>query len=134
MRGVCYIVGCGSQPESIPDEEIEALRKLVMTEMPYCPHPSIPKGQAVQIVRGPSAGIRGRLMRYEGEDYVAVSVQLIGLSVRVKVCAKDLIAILDSVGMVEEVIRGGRNPDAWEGYQLTSVSLGGVASVMQGNR
>jgi transcription antitermination factor NusG len=95
VPGVCYVVGGGGQPESIPGEEIEALRKLMTSAVSYRPHQSVSEGMLVQIARGPLAGIRGRLMRQDGGHYVIIGVDLIKLGARVKVQANDVIPVME---------------------------------------
>ena len=95
VPGVCYAVGSGGQPESIPENEIEALRKLMMSAVSYSPHHSVAEGMLVQIARGPLVGIQGRLMRQDGGHYVIIGVNLIGLGARVRVQANDIIPVME---------------------------------------
>jgi len=99
VPGVCYVVGSGGQPESIPGEEIEALRKLMRSAVSYSPHQSISEGMLVQIARGPLAGIRGRLMRQDGGHYVIIGVDLIKSGARVRVQANDVIPVMEPLSL-----------------------------------
>ena len=54
--GVVEIVGSGSRPEAIPEQEIEALRRLMTSVLPYDPHPYLHEGMKVEVVRGPCRG------------------------------------------------------------------------------
>lgn len=103
VPGVRYVVGGGGQPESIPGEEIEALRKLMTSAVLYSPHQSISKGMLVQIARGPMAGIQGRLMRQDGGHYVIIGVDLIKLGARVRVQANDVIPVMEPLSRKEGV-------------------------------
>lgn len=101
VPGVCYVVGGGGQPESVPGEEIEALRKLMTSAVSYSPHQCIAEGMLVQIARGPLVGIQGRLLRQDGGHYVIISVDLIKLGARVRVQANDVIPAMEPLSRKE---------------------------------
>lgn len=113
LPGVCYVVGGAGGPGSISDQEIESLKQLVASGTRYALYPNISEGRSVQIVRGPLAGIRGRLVRQDAEHYVVLKVDLIKLGVSVRVQASDVIFI------IEENFTGdnawGAKPDHVEG-------------------
>jgi transcriptional antiterminator NusG len=77
VSGVVEIVGSGSRPEPIPDEEIEALKTLVSSVLPYDPHPYLHEGMAVEVVRGPLQGVRGMLLRKDKRHRLVVGIRLI---------------------------------------------------------
>jgi hypothetical protein len=56
VTGVVGIVGTGSRPEPIPEQEIDALRRLIASVLPYDPHPYLHEGMKVEVVRGPLEG------------------------------------------------------------------------------
>jgi len=116
VPGVCYVVGGGGQPESIPGEEIEALRKLMTSEVSYSPHQSISEGMLVQIARGPLAGIRGRLMRQDGEHYVIIGVDLIKLGARVRVHANAVIPLMEPLSRKEDAACSSEKSDLAAAY------------------
>lgn len=116
VPGVCYVVGGGGQPESIPGEEIEALRKLMTSEVSYSPHQSISEGTLVQIARGPLAGIRGRLMRQDGGHYVIIGVDLIKLGARVRVQANDVIPFMEPLSRKEGAACSSEKADLAAAY------------------
>lgn len=116
VPGVCYVVGSGGQPESIPGEEIEALRKLMTSAVSYSPHQSIAEGMLVQIARGPLAGIRGRLMRQDSGHYVIIGVDLIKLGARVKVQANDVIPVMEPLSRKEGAACSSEKSDLTAAY------------------
>src|SRR2546427_7555027 len=61
--GVADLVGVAGRPESVPDAEVEAIQRLANTTLQYDPHPFLSEGMDVEVVRGPLAGIRGKLLR-----------------------------------------------------------------------
>lgn len=111
VPGICYVVGSGKQPESIPENEIEALRKLMTSAVPYSPHQSISEGILVEIARGPLAGIRGRLMRQDGGHYVIIGVDLIKLGARVRVQTNDVIPVMEPLSRKEVAVCSSEKSD-----------------------
>ena len=118
VPGICYVVGGGGQPESVPEEEIEALRKLMASAVSYSPHQGISEGMLVQIARGPLAGIRGRLMSQDGGDYVIIGVDLIKLGARVRVQANDVIPVIELLSRKEGATCSSEKSDLAAGYDL----------------
>jgi transcription antitermination factor NusG len=109
VPGICYVVGAGKQPESVGENEIEALRKLMTSAVSYSPHRSISEGILVQITRGPLVGIRGRLLRQDGGHYVIVGVDLIKLGARVSVHVDDVISVTELLSREEGAACASQN-------------------------
>ena len=91
VAGVVEIVGNGSRPEPIPEEEIDALRRLMTSVLPYDPHPYLQEGMKVEVVRGPLQGIHGILLRKEKRHRLIIGVQLIRQAAAVEIDVKDVI-------------------------------------------
>ncbi len=90
VAGVVGLVGPGAEPEPIPDSEIEAIRTLAGSRLSYEPFPFLAEGMAVEVIRGPLMGVRGRLLRKDREYRVVLSVTLIRQSVSVEIDAADV--------------------------------------------
>ncbi len=90
IPGVVQIVGSGSSPEPIPDEEIDALKKLMISTLPYDAHPYLREGMAIEVIRGPLEGIRGILLRKEKRYRLVISVHLIKQAAAVEIDAADI--------------------------------------------
>jgi transcription antitermination factor NusG len=90
IPGVVQIVGGGSSPEPVPDEEIEALKKLMISTLPYDAHPYLREGMAIEVIRGPLAGVRGILLRKEKRYRLVISVHLIKQAAAVEIDAGDI--------------------------------------------
>lgn len=88
--GVVGLVGPGGEPEPIPDAEIEAIRALAGSRLPYEPFPFLTEGMEVEVIRGPLMGVRGRLLRKDREYRVVLSVTLIRQAVSVVIDAADV--------------------------------------------
>lgn len=90
VPGVIQIVGGGNRPEPIPDEEINALRALMKSTLPYDVHPYLHEGMLVQVIRGPLEGVRGILMQKAKPFRLVISVNLIRHSAAVAIDAADV--------------------------------------------
>jgi transcription antitermination factor NusG len=93
VTGVVQIVGSGSRPEPIPDQEIDALRRLMTSVLPYDPHPYLHEGMHVEVVRGPLQGVRGILLRKEKKHRLVIGVQLIQQAASVEINVSDVAAV-----------------------------------------
>lgn len=83
--GVIRIVGFGSSPCPIPDEEIEALRIAVASGVPLWNCDYMVLGQKVKVLRGPLAGVEGLYVESKANARVVLSVQLLQRSVYAEV-------------------------------------------------
>lgn len=88
--GVVSIVSFNGDIASIPDLEIESLRRLVASELQYDPCPLIREGAMVEVVHGPLKGVVGRLLRKGAHARLVLAVDLIGQAVSVEVDAADV--------------------------------------------
>lgn len=91
VSGVVEIVGSGSQPEPIPDDEINALRTLMTSVLPYDPHPYLHEGMLVEVVRGPLQGVQGILLRKEKRHRLVIGVRLIQQAAAVEIDVADVL-------------------------------------------
>ena len=88
--GVVDIVGGGDRPEPIPDEEIEALKTLMASTLPYDSYPYLQEGMAVEVVRGPLEGVRGILVRKGKHHRLVIAVHLIQQAAAAEIDANDV--------------------------------------------
>jgi transcriptional antiterminator NusG len=91
--GVVQIVGTEGVPSSIPDLEVDGIRRLVESELSYDPCPFIREGDEVKVVSGPLRGLIGRLVRKGSHARLVLSVNLIAQAVSVEVDAADVRAL-----------------------------------------
>ena len=91
--GVVEIVGSGSRPEPIPEQEIAALRRLMTSVLPYDPHPYLHEGMRVEVVRGPLQGAHGILLRKEKRHRLVIGVRLIQQAAAVEIDVNDVVAV-----------------------------------------
>jgi transcription antitermination factor NusG len=88
--GVVSIVGFNGEPTPVPDEELDAVRRLVESTLPYDPCPLLKAGMRVEVVHGPLKGVVGKLARKGGHARLVLAVDLIGRAVSVQVDAADV--------------------------------------------
>jgi transcriptional antiterminator NusG len=91
--GVVSVVSINGTPVPIPDHEVEGIRQLVASTLPYDPCPTIKTGTMVEVTHGPLKGVVGRLTRKGTQARLILAVNLIGQGVSVQVDAADVRAL-----------------------------------------
>jgi len=72
--------------EPIPTAEVDAIQRVVETNLTVTPHPYLREGQRVRITDGPLAGLEGRLVRSRPQrGLLVLTVDLLRRSVAVEV-------------------------------------------------
>ena len=85
VGGVLGLVGSRGEGTPIPDEQIEAVRSLVESKLPWSEHPFLKVGQRVRIRRGALDGVEGVLVSRNGSHRLVISVDAIQRSLAVQV-------------------------------------------------
>jgi transcriptional antiterminator NusG len=88
--GVVNIVSFDGEIVPIPEHEIDAIRRLVESDLQFDPCPLIREGMMVEVTHGPLKGVVGRLVRKGAHARLVLSVDLIGQAVSVEVDAADV--------------------------------------------
>jgi transcription antitermination factor NusG len=83
--GIIRIVAFGGRPHPVPDEEIEALQKIVHGEREYSAFPYLNVGQKVQVISGPLTGVSGTITQFKNRDRLVISLEAIMKSVSVEI-------------------------------------------------
>src|SRR5207244_2776164 len=83
--GVTSIVGFAKIPAPIPEDEIDALKRIITSRFPVLPWPYIRVGQKVRIEEGFLHGVVGTLLREKDVCRVVVCVELLQRSVAVEI-------------------------------------------------
>ncbi|HWQ53792.1 MAG TPA: transcription termination/antitermination NusG family protein [Bryobacteraceae bacterium] len=83
--GVAAVVGNGRVPIPLENSEIDALRRVIGSELPVEPWPYLRVGQRVAIEGGPLTGLEGILQEVRRSCRIVVSVDLLQRSVAVEV-------------------------------------------------
>ena len=84
---IAGVLGEGwDRPAQVPEEEIEAIRRVVDSRLPTLPHPYLTEGRRVRIAAGPLAGLEGILVNVRpARGLLVLSVNLLQRSVVVEV-------------------------------------------------
>ncbi|HWG96090.1 MAG TPA: UpxY family transcription antiterminator [Nitrospira sp.] len=90
--GVLEVVG-SKRPEPIPEEEIESLKTLMTSVLPYDSHPYLHEGMKVEVARGPLQGVHGILLRKEKRHRLVIGVRVIQQAAVVEIDVNDVIAV-----------------------------------------
>jgi transcription antitermination factor NusG len=85
VDGVFGLVGACGEGAPIPDAEIDAVRSLVETQLPWTSHPFLKIGQRVRIKSGALDGMEGILVSRNGDRTLVISVEAIQRSLAVRV-------------------------------------------------
>ncbi len=93
VPSVVRIIGFNGEPVPIPEPEVQAVKQLVFSTLPYDPYPYIVKGNRVEIVRGPLRGLQGNLVEKKGVSRFILSIDLIQQAVACEVDACDVVKI-----------------------------------------
>ncbi len=90
VPGVVGFVGNSSGPLPIPDQQIEAVRTVAAQGMECEIHSLLEEGSLVRVVRGALAGVEGRLIRFNSESRLVISIEMIHRSLSVSISRDDV--------------------------------------------
>ncbi len=85
--GVHSLVAYSGQAAAIPDEQIEAVRRMVEGPLRAEPHPFLKCGDTVRVTTGPLAGVEGILVRKKNRTRLVLSIEMLMKSVAVEIDA-----------------------------------------------
>jgi transcription antitermination factor NusG len=88
--GVAQIIMADGKPAPIDAGEIEAIRRLVTTELKMDPCPLIKEGDQVEVIHGPLKGVVGRLLRKKSGTRLMLAITMINRAVEVEFDAADV--------------------------------------------
>lgn len=87
VRFISIIPG---EPEPVPDEQIDSLKRLIESKESIDPYPYLKEGQRVRIKKGPLAGVEGILTEKTGQHLFVLSVDILRQGVSIKIDASDV--------------------------------------------
>jgi transcription antitermination factor NusG len=82
---IIRIVCLGGKPVPVPNQEIEALQRLVGLKREVASAPYLNAGQKVWVVSGPLAGMSGVVVQFKTRNRLVISVDLIMKSAFVEI-------------------------------------------------
>ncbi|WP_348260813.1 UpxY family transcription antiterminator [Telmatobacter sp. DSM 110680] len=98
--GVHMIISRGERVATVPDEEIEAIRRTVEGPFSVEPHPFLHCGERVRVIRGSLEGVEGILTRKKNLYRLVLSVEMLSQSVAVEIDALDVVPVVKSAMVV----------------------------------
>jgi len=90
VGGVLNLVGAHGEGTPIPEEQIEAVRRLIEERLDWRAHPFIRIGQRVRIRGGALDGIEGVLSSRGGDSALIISIEAIQRSMEVRISGYDV--------------------------------------------
>lgn len=88
--GIVGLVGNKTGPLPVPDQQIEDIRTVLEKRVPCTVFPLLDEGDRVRVMRGPLAGVEGRLVRSNSSTRLAISIEMINKSLVVSVSRQDV--------------------------------------------
>lgn len=90
VPSVVRLVGINGCPLPVPREQVEFVKRLVFSTLPFQPYPHLIEGCMVEIIRGPLKGLRGTLVEKKNSCKLILLVDLIQKAVACEVDACDV--------------------------------------------
>lgn len=92
-QGVIRMVSFNGKPARIPDDQIEAVRRILQTgyDPQLCPYFS--KGDKVEIISGPLKGLTGIILEFRGKNRFIISIDNIRQSIAIELNSSSLIRV-----------------------------------------
>ncbi|MGH9354284.1 MAG: UpxY family transcription antiterminator [Terriglobia bacterium] len=85
--GVYSIVASAGRAATIPEEQIDAVKRMVEGPLRVEPHPFLKCGDPVRVTAGPLQGIEGVLVRKKNLTRLVLSIEMLMKSVAVEIDA-----------------------------------------------
>jgi len=73
--GVFWLVESGGCACPIPENDIEAIKRIIRSQEHVAPHPFLKSGQRVRIRQGSLEGVEGILTRFRNQHRVVITVE-----------------------------------------------------------
>lgn len=98
VPSVIRILGVGSTPFTIPEHEVEAVKRVVDSRLSTEPWPAFRIGQRVSVSAGPLAGLEGTLVAVKKGMRLLIGVTLLQRYLAVEVGAGDVVTVGADMG------------------------------------
>jgi transcription antitermination factor NusG len=90
VPSVVRIIGFNNEPAPVDAGQIEAVKTLVFSKLPYDPFPEMVVGDRVRVRRGPLRGLDGYLIEKKSRFRFVIKVDLIQQAVACEIDAADV--------------------------------------------
>jgi transcription antitermination factor NusG len=122
--GVCWFVSIAGVPASVPEAELEIVRRVVEAPLNVKPHSFVDQGDQVRVLRGPLAGLTGILTRVKNRCRVVISLELLRKSAAIEIDLSDLERI---EALMRPKAPFHRAADSWESaHGIKGIPEGGL--------
>jgi transcription antitermination factor NusG len=88
--GIHTVLYNGERIAFIPDDEIDAIRRVVDSSCKAEPHPFLRYGDKVRVTRGSLEGVEGVLIRKKSQYRLVLTMEMLAQSVAVEIDAADV--------------------------------------------
>ncbi|HEV2522291.1 MAG TPA: UpxY family transcription antiterminator [Candidatus Acidoferrales bacterium] len=88
--GILQIVASGGRPAVVPNEQLDAIRKMIDCSFNVEPHPFLRSGDLIRVINGPLLGLEGILTRKKGSTHLVISMEMLGRAASVEVNRSDV--------------------------------------------
>jgi len=88
--GVATIISFDGELAPIPHSEIEAIQRVVSSDLQFDPCPLLHEGDLVEVIHGPLMGVTGRLIHKGPKTMLLVAITMINRGVEVRLDAADV--------------------------------------------
>jgi transcription termination/antitermination protein NusG len=106
IPGVVRLVSFSGKPVPLPDLEISALRRGLLSGLRAEPLPYTALGRRVRVKSGPLCGLTGKLVRRKENYRLVISVESINRSILCEVSVEDVEAVSSTPTRGERVSKG----------------------------
>jgi len=90
VPGAVRFVGFNARAVPIPQDQIDAVRRFLESNLSVDPYPYIKIGRRVEVIAGPLTGIQGKLVQKKGRFRFVIQVDLIRRAISVEIDASDV--------------------------------------------
>ena len=91
IKGVIRLLGSeAGRPDSIPDSQIDTLKKVLANRDELDLYPYLKKGQKVRITKGPLSGVEGELSEKQGKQMLVLAVDVLRQGVALTINASEV--------------------------------------------
>lgn len=90
---VCFVGANSGTYNSVPDEQIASLMKIIESNETMNPYPFLREGHRVRVKKGPFAGVDGLLVKKKGLHKLVVLIDMLQQGVSVEIDASDVEAV-----------------------------------------
>jgi transcription antitermination factor NusG len=92
-NSVVSVVGFGSRPTPIPDEQINAVRMIVESGIAAEPAPFLHEGQRIRVTHGPLKSVEGTMVRKKSMWSLVVAIEILQRCVSVEIDPAYVVAV-----------------------------------------